>query len=144
MPWQHGIMPSRQRRLSYMNLTAKIFLVIAALFALASIILGTLAAHAPSETLIAAMHWFETAMQYHQFHALALLAVGLLAAHWPSRWFAAAGILMIAGTLLFSGTLYQRSMLGFHDFHWLTPWGGWAYLAGWIALAVGVINSRRG
>jgi hypothetical protein len=35
MPWQHGIMPSRQRRLSYMNLTAKIILVIAALFALA-------------------------------------------------------------------------------------------------------------
>lgn len=127
-----------------MNFTAKFFLVIGALSALLSIVLGTVAAHMPNENLQAAMHWFETGMQYHQFHSLALLLVGLLAAHWPSRWFSAAGGLMIAGTLLFSGTLYQRSMLGFHDFHWLTPYGGWAYLAGWLALAAGVMRTRRG
>lgn len=127
-----------------MNFTAKIFLVIGALSALLSIVLGTVAAHMPNENLQAAMHWFETGMQYHQFHSLALLLVGLLAAHWPSRWFSVAGGLMIVGTLLFSGTLYQRSMLGFHDFHWLTPYGGWSYLAGWIALAAGVMRTRRG
>ncbi|MCX8086037.1 MAG: DUF423 domain-containing protein [Rhodocyclaceae bacterium] len=123
-----------------MNLTARLFLACAALLALSSILLGTLAAHAPSEQLIAAKPWFDTAMQYHQFHALALLGIGLLMAHWPSRWFAAAGALMIVGTLLFCGTLYQRSMLGFHDFHWLTPYGGVAYLAGWLALLVGVLR----
>ncbi|NWG30737.1 MAG: DUF423 domain-containing protein [Rhodocyclaceae bacterium] len=126
-----------------MNATAKTFLVVSALLALSSIILGTIAAHAPSEQLLAAKHWFDTAMQYQQFHALALFGVGLMMAHWPSRAFAAAGWLMILATLLFSGTLYQRSMLGYHDLHWLTPYGGWAYLAGWIALIVGVIKARR-
>jgi uncharacterized membrane protein YgdD (TMEM256/DUF423 family) len=124
-----------------MNPTAKTFLVIGALSALLSILLATIAAHAPNENLLAAMHWFNTAMQYHQFHALALMLVGLLAAHWPSRWFDAAGVLMIVGTVLFSGTLYQRSMLGFHDFHRLTPYGGWAYLGGWLSLACGALTS---
>lgn len=126
-----------------MNLTAKLFLVIGALLALSSILLGTVAAHAPTESLIAAMHWFQTAMQYHQFHALALLIVGLLMAHWPSRWFAAAGWLMILATLLFCGTLYQRSMLGIHVLHWLTPYGGWAYLFGWLALIIGLFSVSR-
>lgn len=124
-----------------MNFTAKIFLVTGALSALLSIVLGTVAAHMPNENLQAAMHWFETSMQYHQFHSLALMLVGLLAAHWPSRWFSAAGWLMIVGTLLFAGNLYLRSMLGIHVFHALTPYGGWAYLAGWLALAVGVLTS---
>ncbi|MFN4148712.1 MAG: DUF423 domain-containing protein, partial [Rhodocyclaceae bacterium] len=84
-----------------------------------------------------------TAMQYQQFQAIALLGVGLMMAHWPSRWFAAAGVMMILATLLFCGTLYQRSMLGIHDFHWLTPYGGWAYLAAWSSLIVGVFKASR-
>ena len=127
-----------------MNFTAKLFLVIGALSALLSIVLGTIAAHVPNENLQAAMHWFNTGMQYHQFHSLALMLVGLLAAYWPSRWFSIAGVLMIVGTLLFVGNLYLRSMLGIHDFHALTPYGGWAYLGGWLALVLGVILQRAG
>ena len=127
-----------------MPLQAKLFLVIGALSAFLSVLLGAIAAHIPSETLQAAMHWFNTGMQYHQFHALALLAVGLLMLHWPSRWFVAAGWLMIVGTLLFVGNLYLRSIFGIHDFHALTPYGGWAYLAGWLSLATGVVACRRG
>lgn len=126
-----------------MNPVAKTFLVMAALFALSSILLGTIAAHAPTEQLLAAKHWFDTAMQYQQFHALALFGVGLMMAHWPSRWFAAGGGLMILATLLFCGTLYQRSMLGIHTLHWLTPYGGWAYLAAWSSLIVGVVRVSR-
>jgi uncharacterized membrane protein YgdD (TMEM256/DUF423 family) len=122
-----------------MPLQAKLFLVIGALSALLSVILGAVAAHVPNETLQAAMHWFNTGMQYHQFHSLALIAIGLLALHHPSRWLLAAGWLMIAGTLLFVGNLYLRSMFGIHDFHALTPYGGYAYLGGWIALVVGVL-----
>jgi uncharacterized membrane protein YgdD (TMEM256/DUF423 family) len=127
-----------------MPLQAKLFLVIGAVSALMSVILGAVAAHIPSETLQAAMHWFNTGMQYQQFHALALLAIGLLLAHCPSRWFVAAGWLMILGTVLFVGNLYLRSIFGIHDFHALTPYGGWAYLGGWVALIVGVVACRRG
>ncbi len=122
---------------------AKLFLVIGALSALLSVLLGAIAAHMPNDNLQAAMHWFNTGMQYQQFHSLALLAVGLLLAHWPSRWFVAAGWLMILGTVLFVGNLYLRSMFGIHDFHALTPYGGWAYLAGWLALAIGVVRTGK-
>lgn len=126
-----------------MLLQARTFLVIGALSALLSVVLGAAAAHLPSETLQAAMHWFDTGMQYHQFHSLALLAIGLLMLHWPSRWFVAAGWLIVVGTVLFVGNLYLRSMFGIHDFHVLTPYGGYAYLAGWLALAIGVVAYRR-
>jgi uncharacterized membrane protein YgdD (TMEM256/DUF423 family) len=126
-----------------MPLQAKLFLVIGAVSALLSVLIGAAAAHIPSDTLQAAMHWFNTGMQYHQFHALALIAIGLLLAQWPSRWFIAAGWLMIVGTVLFVGNLYLRSIFGIHDFHALTPYGGWAYLGGWIALIVGVVACRR-
>ena len=126
-----------------MPLQAKLFLVIGALSALLSVLLGAIAAHIPSETLQATMQWFTTGMQYHQFHALALIAIGLLLAHWPSRWFIAAGWLMVAGTVLFVGNLYLRSIFGIQDFHALTPYGGWAYLAGWLSLAIGVATWHR-
>jgi uncharacterized membrane protein YgdD (TMEM256/DUF423 family) len=126
-----------------MPIQAKLFLIIGALSALMSVLIGAAAAHAPSETLLAAMHWFNTGMQYHQFHALALLGIGLLLAHWPSRWFIAAGWLMVAGTVLFVGNLYLRSIFGIHDLHALTPYGGGAYLAGWLSLAIGVAQVRQ-
>jgi uncharacterized membrane protein YgdD (TMEM256/DUF423 family) len=91
-----------------------------------------------------AQSWFRTALQYQQFHALGLLAAGLLADRVASRWITAAGVLMIAGTLLFSGNLYLRSLADFHALHRVTPWGGMAFILGWIALAVGVMGSRRG
>lgn len=125
-----------------MPLQARLFLVIGALSALLSVALGAAASHIPSETLQASMHWFSTGMQYHQFHALALLAVGLLMLQRPSRWFVAAGWLMILGTLLFAGNLYLRSIFGIHDFHAVTPYGGGAFLAGWLALAIGVLTRR--
>lgn len=126
-----------------MNPTAKTFLVIGAFSALLSVVLAAIAAHAPNENLQTTTHWFNTALQFHQFHALALLIVGVMAAHWPSRWITAAGALMVVGTVLFAGTLYLRSMLGIHQFHALTPIGGWAYLGGWVALAIGVVHSKR-
>lgn len=123
-----------------MNPTAKLFLVIGALSALLSIVLGTIAAHVPNENLQAAMHWYETGMQYHQFHALALMIVGLLAAHWPSRWFSVAGWLMAVGTLLFSGNLYLRSLADYHQLHAVTPFGGGAFILAWLTLAIGVLK----
>ncbi|MDP1652964.1 MAG: DUF423 domain-containing protein [Rhodocyclaceae bacterium] len=127
---------------------ARLFLVVGALSALLSILFGTVAAHLPNENLTAAMPWFETGMQYHQFHSLALMIVGLVAAYRPSRWFLAAGWLIIIGTVLFVGNLYLRSYFGIHDFHALTPYGGYAYVAGWLALAIGVatqagVSARR-
>jgi uncharacterized membrane protein YgdD (TMEM256/DUF423 family) len=80
---------------------------------------------------------FETGVRYHIIHALALLATGILAALFPTSPFpAVAGWLFIAGTLLFSGSLY---LIVFTDKRWfgaITPLGGLAFIAGWVCLGL--------
>jgi uncharacterized membrane protein YgdD (TMEM256/DUF423 family) len=126
-----------------MRLQARIFLVIGALSALASVVVGAATTHTANENVAAAWPLLQTALQYHQFHALALLAVGLVLDRSPSRWVVAAGWLMVAGTLLFSGNLYLRSLAGYHALHAITPFGGGALMLGWLALAVGMIGMRK-
>lgn len=124
-----------------MNLTARIFIACGALSAASTVVLGAAAAHVFAGLPEGALAWFNIALQYHQFHALGLVAVGLVALHRPaSRWIAAAGVLMLAGTLLFSGNLYLRSLADLHALHAVTPYGGGAYILGWLALAIGAIR----
>jgi len=125
-----------------MPLQAKLFLVVGALSALLYVILGAATAHVANENMAVSLPLLQTAMQYHQFHALGLLAVGLAFDRRPSRWLAAAGWLMIIGSLLFSGNLYLRSLAGFHDLRAATPFGGGAFMLGWLALAIGVARGR--
>lgn len=124
-----------------MPLHARLFLFLGALSAAVSVALGAAAAHTLAERAAGAQAWFHTALQYHQFHALGLLAVGLIAARSPApRWITAAGVLMVVGTLLFSGNLYLRSLADFHALHAATPFGGGAFILAWLALAIGVLK----
>jgi uncharacterized membrane protein YgdD (TMEM256/DUF423 family) len=77
---------------------------------------------------------FETAVRYQMYHALALLAVGWAATRWPGSSSAWAGWLFLAGTLLFSGSLYALSLTGMRWLGAITPLGGIAFLGGWAAL----------
>ena len=69
------------------------------------------------------------------YHALALLAVGLACARWPGPLMMASGYLFVAGTVLFSGSLYALSLSGMHWLGAITPFGGVAFLLGWVCLA---------
>ncbi|MEW6512582.1 MAG: DUF423 domain-containing protein [Pseudomonadota bacterium] len=122
-------------------MNARLFLFCGALSAAISVALGAAGAHALAHLPELSQSWFRTALQYQQFHALGLLAIGLLADRFASRWIVVAGWLMIAGTLLFSGNLYLRSLADFHALHMVTPWGGGAFILGWLTLAVGVVTS---
>jgi uncharacterized membrane protein YgdD (TMEM256/DUF423 family) len=124
-----------------MNFQAKLFLVLGSLSAAVSVALGAAGAHALANLPELTQSWFRTALQYQQFHALGLLAIGLLADRLTSRWISAAGWLMLTGTLLFSGNLYLRSLADVHTLHAVTPFGGGAFILGWLALAVGIITS---
>jgi uncharacterized membrane protein YgdD (TMEM256/DUF423 family) len=126
-----------------MSAQARLFIVLGALSALASVIIGAATTHTSNENVTAGWAQLQTALQYHQFHALALLAVGLTLDRMPSRWIAAAGWLMVLGTLLFSGNLYLRSIAGYHDLHAVTPFGGGAFMLGWLALAIGVAHAGQ-
>lgn len=78
---------------------------------------------------------FETAARYQIYHALALLGAAWAATRWPGPALAAAGWLFVAGTLIFSGSLYLLSLTGLRWLGAITPVGGLAFLAGWLCLA---------
>ena len=79
---------------------------------------------------------FETGARYQMYHALGLLAVALAVARWPGAAAQWAGWLFVAGTLLFSGSLYVLALTGIRWLGAITPLGGVAFLAGWICLAL--------
>ena len=81
---------------------------------------------------------FETGARYHMYHALALLGVAWAASQWPAPPVRAAGWLFVGGTVVFSGSLYVLSLTGARWLGAVTPLGGVLFLAGWIALAIGI------
>lgn len=122
---------------------AKIFLALGSIGMLLAVALGAFGAHALKKTLAPElMAVYETAVNYHVVHALGLLAVGLLALHLPeSGTLRRAGILMLVGLLLFSGSLYALSLSGIRGLGAITPVGGVALLAAWLLLAVAVVRA---
>jgi uncharacterized membrane protein YgdD (TMEM256/DUF423 family) len=84
---------------------------------------------------------FETAARYQLIHALALVLVGVGLEREDRAAARAAGWLFLAGTVLFSGSLYALALSGVRVLGAVTPLGGVCFLAGWAALAVAA--SRR-
>ncbi|ASL28305.1 DUF423 domain-containing protein [Azotobacter chroococcum] len=115
---------------------ARVFLMLAALFGFAGVALGAFGAHGLRGLLSPEyLEVFQTGVHYQQFHALALLVVGLLALHRPGRLLASAGILFGLGILMFSGSLYLLTLGGF-KLGLVTPFGGLAFLLGWLCLGL--------
>ncbi len=108
------------------------------LFLLAGVGLGAFGAHALNDSLtVEARQTYQTAVLYHLVHGLGLLAVGWLATVKPAEPLVrAAGTAFVVGLLLFSGSLYALSMTGWRTFGLLTPFGGIAFLLGWLLLAL--------
>ena len=67
----------------------------------------------------------------------ALIAVAWAASRWPGALPQWAGWLFVAGTVLFSGSLYALALSGVRWLGAITPLGGVAFLAGWVCLALG-------
>jgi uncharacterized membrane protein YgdD (TMEM256/DUF423 family) len=94
---------------------------------------GAFGAHALGESLDAErMRVFETAVRYQLFHALALIGIGLAGARWPDGGWKIAGVLIAAGTVVFSGSLYALSLSGIGAFGAVAPVGGASLLGGWL------------
>jgi len=105
-----------------------------------AVTLGAFGAHALRARLAPELlAVYQTAVQYHFYHALGLALIGLLAMQWPeSGWLRAAGWSMVGGMLLFSGSLYVMSLTGVRALGAITPIGGLAFIAAWLLLAVAV------
>jgi len=112
--------------------------VFAAAMALASAVaLGAFGAPALRGLLAPdALAIYQTAVQYHFWHGLGLLAVGILMERWAAaRALAASAWLLIAGLLLFSGSLYLLAVTGERWLGAITPLGGGAFIAAWLLIA---------
>lgn len=81
------------------------------------------------------LEWWSTASHYHLAHALALGLVGVLAGLRPGVAPSVAVWAFLVGTVLFSGSLYVMSLTGVRVLGAVTPFGGLAFLVGWLALA---------
>lgn len=123
--------------------TEKLFLILGGLNAALAVMLGAFGAHVLKARVSAEMLVvYQTGVQYHFFHALGLVLVGLAITQLPEsvslKW---SGGLMLAGIVLFSGSLYGLSL---SELRWLgavTPFGGTAFIAAWIVFVIGVIKS---
>jgi uncharacterized membrane protein YgdD (TMEM256/DUF423 family) len=116
----------------------RFFLAAGSISAFLAVALGAFGAHGLKDRLSSEMvNIFEVGVRYHMYHALALLAVAWASARWPGSGINAAGWLFIAGTIIFSGSLYLLSLTGIRWLGAITPIGGAAFLLGWLLLAWG-------
>ncbi len=113
------------------------FASLGALLAGIAVAAGAFGAHALRARLDAAdLAIFETGARYQMYHGLALLLVAWAATRWPGPLVTAAGWLFVAGTLVFSGSLYALTLSGIRWLGAITPIGGLCFLAGWACLAL--------
>lgn len=108
-----------------------------------AIVLGAFGAHAlsagPGERALA---WFDTASRYHLLHSAALLAGALAPAAGARRVpCTVACTLWLAGMVVFCGSLYVMAVFDLPRLGAITPLGGAALIAGWVALG---FAARRG
>ncbi|GKV67382.1 MULTISPECIES: DUF423 domain-containing protein [unclassified Sporosarcina] len=120
------------------------FIIAGAINAAIAVAFGAFGAHALKDRL--SEHYlaiWETAVQYQMFHAVGLITVGILmssALLGPSAALSWSGYLLLAGVIIFSGSLYVLSLSGIGILGAITPIGGVAFIAGWIMLIVAVVK----
>jgi uncharacterized membrane protein YgdD (TMEM256/DUF423 family) len=117
------------------------FLKIAALIGALGIMLGAFAAHAIKSRVAAdVLQIFETGVRYQMYHCFAIFVTAILYKEFPTKNIVWAGKLFLIGIIIFSGSLYLLTYIkaiGADNFLWLgavTPFGGIAFIAGWLLL----------
>ncbi len=85
---------------------------------------------------------FQTGVHYQAIHALALLLSSNAAR--PGRWRSVAGWGFLLGIVLFSGSLFVLGVTGARWLGAVTPFGGLAFLAGWVGLIAGTRDRSTG
>src|SRR5262249_20601283 len=119
----------------------RVWLALAGLGGLASVIAGALAAHLAGVPKDAEL--LRTGAQYGMVHAAALVAVIALAQGREPRPGPAAGAgwSFSAGIVLFSFSLFALALTGRPWIGWIAPFGGAAFMLGWLSLAI--LATRR-
>ena len=110
--------------------------IAAAAFGASAVALGAFGAHALRSRLEpAALEIWHTAVEYQFWHALVLTALALASTRLRFAHVAASAFTL--GIVLFCGSLYALALGAPHAVGIVTPFGGVALIAGWLALRAG-------
>ena len=109
-----------------------------------SVVLGAFGAHVLKDRLEPALLTaYNTAVQYQMLHAVVVLVIVLLARTSESTaLYHAAGTTMLVGILLFSGSLFGLTLLGWRWLGPITPLGGLMLIAGWAVLLLALVRTH--
>ena len=120
----------------------RIFLALGALAGMLGVAIGAFGAHGlRSRVSPADLLTFETGARYQMYHALALLAVAWVLTRWPGTLPVVAGWLMVAGIVVFSGSLYALVLSGERWLGAVTPLGGLCFITAWALLALHALRA---
>lgn len=123
----------------------RLFLFLGSVSAMLAVAAGAFGAHALKAALTPqALAVFDTAVRYQMLHALALCVVAWAQGRFQSHRLASiAGALFVLGTALFSGSLYLHSVSGLAGAAIFAPFGGAAFIGGWVCLAWMAVGAPR-
>ena len=111
---------------------------------LIAVALGAFGAHALRSVLSPEMlEVWRTGVTYQMVHGLGLLALSALLPHQPSPLLPRAGVCLVLGIVLFSGSLYALALTGIRLLGAVTPLGGLAFLAGWLLVVLAFRGTSR-
>ena len=97
-----------------------------------AVALGAFGAHALKARLsVEMLDVWNKAVLYHFLHGVALVALALHGAGNRATYF-----LIVAGIILFSGSLYTMALTNVRWLGAITPLGGLCFLAGWAWLVI--------
>ena len=131
-------------------MSGRFWIFIAALLGGVAVAAGAIGAHALGDAVSVEMkRIFSTGQQYHALHALALLAVGIVLLQSEGRrtlfstWsLQVAAMAFLIGILCFSGGIYVQVAEGFSSSAAIVPLGGFSFMIGWAAFAIGALGLR--
>ena len=119
-----------------MKIASRVLFVFACVISAASVLLAAYVAHQDEALSPSALKSLQSALQMQQIHALALALVCAVAMlHTASKTLLLSALLFTAGLLMFSLNICLIHLADITVFRALTPYGGMAFVAGWLALA---------
>ena len=119
------------------------FVAAGALVLAAGVALGAIASHAAGRAPHPdAARLLQTAVLYQLVHGIALVLAGVLARFGQSRWLASSGAAFLLGVAFFCGSLYWLAFTG-APAGIVAPLGGFAFISGWILLAIHALAGER-
>jgi uncharacterized membrane protein YgdD (TMEM256/DUF423 family) len=121
----------------------KLFFLSASLLGALGVAIGAFGAHKLKPFLIETGRYdtFDTAVKYQFYHVFALLITALLLYRIENKLLEYAGLIFLAGIIIFSGSLYILCLTNVGKWGAITPIGGTLFIAGWVLMLVAILKN---